>query len=194
MIQVHLHSQVRRSDRVDNPVCIGLAVEEIAWDVADVDWLDYDVATGLCGLAGGKGEVLFIGVVQDRIGGILGSDTRHDVNAWAIKRGSVFERGGDCVLKLTLSTRERSKTAFLSVPVSRWCVEQCLRNAGCFPPLGDFAGWPFIREEELDTLETVASGGGESFRERDLGIHHRQVGGEIRHSFSRQSRSRTLPS
>ena len=154
-------------------MCIGLAIEKIAWDVAGVDRLNDDVAAGFCSLGGGKGEVLFIGVVQNSLRCAFGSDTRHDVNARTIEGGGIVERRADRIAKFALSTGESRKTALVSVPVSRWCVEHCLCNTGCFPPLGDVIGRPFIREEEFDTFETVACRGGEPIRERDLGIHHR---------------------
>ena len=92
------------------------------------------------------------------------------MNAWAIKRGGVVERRADRVVKLALSPGESRKTTLVSVPVSRRRVEQRLRDTGCFPPLVDIGGRPLIREQELNTLETVAPAlprGPRFFFERD---------------------------
>src|SRR5438067_310958 len=58
VVEVHLHLQVRRADVGADGVRLVLAVEEVAGNVARVDWLDDDANAGGGGLGRGEREIV----------------------------------------------------------------------------------------------------------------------------------------
>ena len=70
------------------------------------------------------------------------------------------------------------------LPVAGERVEQSLLYTGRLSPFRNVRSVPLIGEEELDPLKAVPGGRGKAVLKIDFIVHHRQVGGEIRHGIN----------
>ena len=188
VVQVHLHLQVRRADALDDRVRVGLGVQQVAGEVARVDRLDQRVEPVIAQTLRGPGDVVDVGLaLRDALAlaptrpAIRCTRGQPSAFAYSIAR-STPRRNSSC------RPGRAGDTPLPAGPVPRRCIDQHLLQAVPVEFVADRRRAELVGELALDRLEAVGGAGAETLEERHLVVHHRQVGGEMRHGESGSAR------
>ena len=170
---------IGQAEARDQIARIGEIVEEVAWHVARVDWLQKEVDAAL----GQNRRRVFDGAAIARFRlriaarGVAG----HHVNPLDAGRRDIVERAGDAGLELLEPVGQRRQPALAFLPATGRQVEQSLRQPIALQPLGDRLGRMIVGKKKLDRREARFRRRVEAVEEGVLGEHHREVGGEFGH-------------
>src|SRR5690606_35233019 len=85
--------------------------------------------------------------------GAVVAQARHRVDAPAAGRLGIAERLGQCRLELRFTSGKRGKPALALGPVTRWQIEQRLRQTVGLQPRRDLLRLVLVGEQELDRAE-----------------------------------------
>lgn len=185
MVQVELNPDIWFADFCEQSVGVVLAIQEKAGHVAWVDRFDKNLNPMRSRGSGGSTQVCHKGGAKRVPGAIGWNPPSWKMNPRAIQCLGVAKRAVDGFLKLTLSPRKASNPSFAVVPVARRRVEEDLHKMILTKSLREPLRVMGVREEKLDTTESIPCRCLESVEKGQLRVEHRQVGGESGHMTGR---------
>ena len=187
VIEIELDLEVGCTDGLHDAVRLGLMVEEIAGHVARIDRLDQHLAPLGRRLRCGPGQVGLVDLEQCGTRQVGRGDAGHHMDARAVQRPGIGQRGGQAGAELGLAAGQTGQAALAGLPVARGRVEQHLLQAVGLQPRGDLLGREGVGEQKFDTLEAVRRGGGEAVEKVVLVVEHGEIGGEAGHGEAPES-------
>src|SRR5262249_1099134 len=120
VIDVELQAEIWLAHLVDNGARLAQLVEEVAGNVAPVDWLDHDADTRGCSLAPGPLEI----GDEDLAARAVMHKTRHHMDQLAAGCRAIGERGLHVGSKVVRAAGPRRSAAFAPGGITRGGVDQ----------------------------------------------------------------------
>src|SRR5207248_312006 len=154
-------------------------VEEIAGHVAGIDRLEHDVDTVRRKELRSPRHRFVEGLDRDAFAAV--GDAGHQVQTLDAGGLGVRQRRLQALLEIGKALGKRRKALLAGIPVAGRQVEQGLRQAIALEPFADRFGGMLVGKEKFDGGEAGLRRGIEAVEERDLGEHHRKVGGKTGH-------------
>src|SRR5262245_4657240 len=120
VIDVELQAETWLAHLVDDGARLGELVEEVAWNVAAVDWFDHGGDASRCSLARGLLEV----GDEDLAARALMHEAGHHMHELAAGCRAIGERGRDVGIEVPLAAGKRGTAALAPGRIACGCVDQ----------------------------------------------------------------------